>query len=66
MTKIESLEKEIKELSRTELEAFRDWFKKYDSDEWDKQIEKDIQSGKLDAIAEKALKEHKAGGSKEI
>lgn len=66
MTKVESLEKEIKQLSRAELDKFRNWFKKYDSDEWDKQIEEDIQSGKLDALAEKALKEHKTGRTKEL
>lgn len=66
MTKVESLEKEIKQLTRTELEEFRNWFKKYDSDAWDKQIEEDAKTGKLDSLAEKALKEYEAGGSKEL
>lgn len=58
MIKVESLEKEIKGLSRAELEEFRNWFKEYDSEEWDKQIEEDAKTGKLDALVEKALKEH--------
>ena len=42
MTKVAKLEKEIQQLSQDELAVFRDWFRKYDSDEWDREIEKDI------------------------
>jgi hypothetical protein len=66
MTKIEKLEREVRELSRAELAAFRDWFRKYDPDEWDRQIEEDVRGGKLDALAEEAIAEHKAGRTKEI
>ncbi len=66
MTKIQKLEQEIQNLSREELASFRDWFRKFDSDEWDCQIEKDINMGRLDSLAEEALAAHKAGKSKEI
>jgi hypothetical protein len=66
MTKIQKLEQEIKKLNREELASFRDWFRKYDSDEWDCQIEKDINLGKLDNLAEKAVAAHKSGKSKEL
>lgn len=66
MTKVQKLEQEIQNLSREELDSFRDWFRKIDSDEWDCQIEKDIAMGRLDALAEEALAAHKAGKSKEI
>jgi hypothetical protein len=66
MTAIEKLEREVQKLSREELTAFRDWFRKYDSDEWDRQIENDVRSGKLDGLAQKAIAEHEAGRTKEI
>jgi len=61
MTRIQRLEQEIKELSPGELAAFRKWFQEYDSSEWDRQIEEDALTGKLDKLAEKALADHKAG-----
>ena len=66
MTKIEKLEREVQKLSRAELAAFRDWFREYDSDEWDRQIEEDVRAGKLDALAEEAIAEHKAGRTNEL
>ncbi len=64
--KVKTLEKEILELSRDELTTFRDWFVKFDADEWDRQIESDIEAGKLDKLAAKALSEHKRGESREL
>ncbi len=61
MGKIESIEKQIQELSVEELEQFRQWFAEFDSELWDQQIESDAKSGKLDTLAEKALKQHSAG-----
>ena len=66
MTKLERLEREISVLSRSELAAFREWFRKYDAEEWDRQIEEECRSGKLDKLAEKAISDHKAGRTKEI
>ena len=65
-SRVETLEKEIRELSRDELMTFRDWFVKFDADEWDRQIESDIQAGKLDKLAAKALSEHKRGESRAL
>ena len=64
--KVKTLEKEISELSRDELTTFRDWFAKFDADAWDRQIESDVQAGKLDKLAAKALSEHKQGESQEL
>lgn len=64
--KIETLEKEVRELSRDELSTFRDWFVKFDADGWDRQIETDIEAGKLEDLATKALSEHKRGESREL
>ena len=66
MTKLEKLEREIQELSREELANLRDWFRKYDAEAWDRQIEEDVRGGKLDRLAEEALAAHKAGRTKEL
>lgn len=66
MTKVERLEREVQKLSRAELAAFREWFQKYDSEQWDRQIEEDVRAGRLDKLAEEALAEHKAGRTKEL
>jgi len=61
MGKIENLERQIKELSSKELAKFREWFAKFDAEAWDRQFEADVGAGKLDALAEKALKAHASG-----
>jgi hypothetical protein len=66
MTKIEQIEQDVRKLDRDELAAFRRWFREYDSEEWDRQIEDDARAGKLDKLAEEALAAHRAGKSKEL
>ncbi len=66
MTKIKKLESEVQQLNREELAKFRDWFKQYDSDEWDREIEEDALKGKFDKLAQEAIAAHKAGRTKEI
>lgn len=66
MRKVEKLENEVQQLNPDELAAFRDWFRKYDSDEWDKEIERDVSAGRLDKLAEEAVAAHKAGRTIEI
>ncbi len=66
MTKIEKIEQDVRKLNRDELSAFNRWFREFDSDEWDRQIEEDVLAGKLDKLAEEALAAHRAGKSKEL
>jgi len=66
MTKLEKLENEVQRLNPDELAAFRDWFRRYDSDEWDKEIERDVSAGRLDKLAGEAIAAHKAGRTREI
>jgi len=66
MTRVEKLEQRVQKLSREELAAFRDWFRSYDSDEWDRQIEQDVRAGKLDSLADEAIAAHEAGRTKEL
>ena len=66
MTKVEQLEQAVQKLSPAELAAFREWFRKYDSEEWDQQIDKDVREGKLDKLAGESLAEHEAGRTHEL
>ena len=66
MTRLEELEQEIRKLTRAELADLREWFREYDSDEWDRQIEEDARGGNLDKLARKALAAHKAGKTREF
>ena len=66
MSKVENIEQEVQRLKPSELAAFRRWFAEFDAQAWDRQIEEDIQNGKLDKLAEEALAAHRAGKSKEL
>ena len=63
MGDVENLERQVKDLSPEELAAFRKWFLAYDWEVWERQLEQDVTAGKLDALAEKALRDHAAGKS---
>ncbi len=66
MTRLEKLEREIQKLGREEPASLRDWLRKYDGEEWDRQIEDDVRGGRLNRLAEEALAAHKAGRTKEL
>lgn len=66
MSRLEQLEQQIAELDASELKALRAWFERYDSEIWDRQIESDAKSGKLSRLAERALRDHRAGRSTEL
>lgn len=50
MSKVESLEQEIRKLSPQELAELRTWFLEYDAEVWDRQIEEDARAGRLDRL----------------
>lgn len=66
MTSIKYLEEQVKQLSPTQRQEFREWFFEWDADDWDRQIDQDAKAGKLDAFAAEALAEYKSGKAKEI
>ena len=61
MTKLEKIEQDIATLSTAELSKLAGWFATFHADAWDKQMAEDIDAGRLDSLAEKALADHKAG-----
>ena len=63
---LHDLENAVAGLSPKDLEQFRAWFSEFDSDAWDRQIEDDAATGKLDSLAEKAIKAHRQGKTDEL
>jgi len=63
MSKVESIERDIKSLSDDELADLRRWFAEFDAESWDRQFEDDVRAGRLDQHAERALRDHAAGKS---
>jgi hypothetical protein len=66
MTTVQEIEKAVKSLPMPELYKFREWFEKFDAETWDRQFEKDIHTGKLNHLADQALKDHKEGRCTEL
>jgi len=42
------------------------WYASFDAEAWDRQFEADVKAGKLDALADKALRAHTSGQSKPL
>lgn len=55
MSTLSEIEAAVKRLSSTELDAFREWFAEFDAAAWDRQFEKDVAAGHLEARANEAL-----------
>jgi hypothetical protein len=66
MGKLEVIEEQVRKLSREELAEFREWLARFDAEAWDLQFEADVKAGKLDALAENALRNHLAGQSTKL
>jgi hypothetical protein len=66
MTKVQALEREIEALSAEERAQLRMWFFERDAAMWDREIERDAASGKLDDLFARSLADHRAGKSREI
>lgn len=66
MTKLETIEEQIKTLSPGELAELREWLLEHDWAEWDRQIERDSAAGKLDKLFERARDDHAMGKSRKL
>ncbi len=66
MSRVKRIEQEVQGLSAEELTQFREWFLTFDWEAWDRQLERDVQAGKLDSLADEALREHALGKTKPL
>ena len=61
MGSLKEIEEAVQKLSAAELAAFQAWFAEFDAQAWDRQIEGDVASGRLDALADEAIEDLRAG-----
>jgi hypothetical protein len=58
---VEEIEKAITKLSPEELGELSSWFADYQAKVWDKQIEQDLDEGRLDSLLKEVDEEYEAG-----
>ena len=61
MTTVQAIEAAVEQLAPEQRAEFRAWFEAFDANEWELQMEQDLQSGRLDWLAEEALGDLTAG-----
>jgi|GEM_PF-148051 len=61
MSNGQEIEHAVSRLYSADLTVFRAWFAEFDAEVWDRQFEEDIAAGRLDSLAERALKYFSAG-----
>jgi len=64
--RLEEIQVAIESLPYEEYIRLRQWFSERDWEKWDRQIEADSESGKLDFLIEEALNEKAKGTLKEL
>jgi hypothetical protein len=57
MTTVRDIENAIRRLSPQDLTELRRWFAEFDAAAWDAQFEADVRNGKLDTMADQALRD---------
>ena len=66
MTTVEEIEEAVAALPPDKLARFRTWFEEFEAARFDRQIERDARSGKLDALAAPAVEEHRKGRTRAL
>lgn len=66
MTRLEKIEESVAALSDAELKRFAAWFADYRWSRWDRKLEKYVEAGKLDRLADQALADFDAGRTRPL
>ncbi|HJT78685.1 MAG TPA: hypothetical protein VJ739_15890 [Gemmataceae bacterium] len=66
MNTVEAITNAIAQLPPEEVARVRAWLAEYDERQWDEQIARDERAGRLNALAERALEEHRAGRTRPL
>ena len=62
MSTVQDISEAVGKLRAEDLAAFRAWFAEFDSDRWDREFDEDVAAGRLDDLAEEALRDLRGGG----
>ena len=63
---VKQIEKAIKQLQAKEFAELMGWLDDYRAQVWDKQIEEDLEAGRLDVLLAEVKEEYEAGSSQEL
>ncbi len=63
---IKEIEKAITQLPAEDLDRLLGWLEDYHAQMWDRQIEEDLESGRLDVVLAEADREYGAGLSRPL
>jgi len=66
MSKVDEIKVAIEALPEEDYVQLRQWFSEKDWEKWDRQIEEDSESGRLDFLIKEALEEKAKGKLKEL
>ena len=66
MTTLDDIERAVERLSADKLAEFRAWFEIFDAAQFDAKLDRDMSGGKLDQLAEEAIRDFHAGRAKEL
>jgi hypothetical protein len=66
MSSIQELENAILQLPPEDFRRLADWISELDQRRWDEEFERDVAAGRLDALADEAIEDFKAGRTREI
>ena len=63
MSRVQEIAEQMRALSGAELRELRAWLDEYEDQTWNERFEAEVAAGKWDALAEKALRDHRDGKS---
>lgn len=66
MSTVEEIEEAVARLPGDKLAKFRAWFEAFDAEQFDLEIERDAQNGRLDELADQALADFRQGRAREL
>ena len=58
---VQEIQSAITELPADELENLLEWIEEYRADAWDRQIERDVEAGRFDALRQRVREQRQAG-----
>jgi hypothetical protein len=61
MSTVQEIEQAIRNLAPQDFAALRDWFAAFDAELWDRQLEQDVAAGRLDRLAQEAVRDLSEG-----
>jgi hypothetical protein len=63
MSRVQEIVEQLRSFSDAELQELRAWLDKHEDRIWEARFEAEVAAGKWDALAEKALQDHREGKS---